>query len=146
MEYYIVVGNERRGPYAVEQLKMMNIQHDTLVWCKGMADWAKVSDVPELNNALGGENGLQQPPAIPPTPPAIPPTPPVVPPTPPVVPPTPPTPPAMSQEASQLGKTVEDQYNKYEYEYEESKPRITKSEKVLVIVFAVVVGIIAISL
>ena len=157
MEYYIVVGNERRGPYAVEQLKMMNIQHDTLVWCKGMADWAKVSDVPELNDALGGENGLQQPPAIPPTPPAIPPTPPAIPPTPPVIPPTPPVvpptppvvppiPPTMPQETSQLGKTVENQYNEYEYEYEESKPRITKSEKVLVIVFAVVVGIIAISL
>lgn len=60
MKYYIVVNKERKGPYSIEQLKLMKIQPNTKVWRKGMDDWTSVSDVPELKTLLNKNNELQE--------------------------------------------------------------------------------------
>jgi hypothetical protein len=69
--FYLGANNQQNGPVPAESLKAYGVTKDTLVWCDGMANWAKASDVPELAPLFA--------PPTPPVPPA---------------PPTPPTPPA----------------------------------------------------
>lgn len=52
MRYYIAVNNQHQGPYTVEELKTMNIAPDTYVWCEGMPDWVKASDVDEIRQVM----------------------------------------------------------------------------------------------
>ena len=48
MEYWIVENDTHAGPFSVETLKEMGISPDTYVWHKGLANWTKASDIPEL--------------------------------------------------------------------------------------------------
>ena len=48
MEYYIAAGQQRLGPFTIEQLATHGLQANTLVWCEGMPQWAPASTVPEL--------------------------------------------------------------------------------------------------
>ena len=52
MLYYILENKERKGPFSLEQLAEMGISPDTMVWCKGMANWTKASEVEELAGIL----------------------------------------------------------------------------------------------
>lgn len=52
MLYYILENKERKGPFSLEQLAEMEISPDTMVWCKGMANWMKASEVEELAEIL----------------------------------------------------------------------------------------------
>lgn len=52
MKYYIAVNNQHQGPYTVEELKSMNIAPETYVWCEGMAEWTKASDVEEIRQIM----------------------------------------------------------------------------------------------
>lgn len=48
MEYFILDGLDRKGPYTEEELKSRNVTGDTLVYSEGMKIWTKIKDLPEL--------------------------------------------------------------------------------------------------
>lgn len=48
MEYYVIINDERRGPFRREKLAEMALDADTLVWRSGMPEWRPASEVPEL--------------------------------------------------------------------------------------------------
>ena len=50
--FYIVAGTERRGPFSLAQMANEAISVETMVWKSGMPDWAKVGQVPELQELL----------------------------------------------------------------------------------------------
>lgn len=52
MQYYLVVGSERRGPLSVTQLQEHGIRPESLVWCAGLANWTPAIEVSELKNGL----------------------------------------------------------------------------------------------
>lgn len=52
MKYFIVKDGTRQGPYTVEELAMQRLSPDTLVWTRGMSDWAEAQTVPELSGAI----------------------------------------------------------------------------------------------
>lgn len=47
-EYFYADGQNHLGPFKIEELKNKNITRETLVWCEGMSDWKKASDIVEL--------------------------------------------------------------------------------------------------
>ncbi|MCM1517027.1 MAG: CD225/dispanin family protein [Pseudoflavonifractor sp.] len=69
MKYYIVVNNQHQGPYTVDELKAMNIAPDTYVWCEGMPDWVRATDVEEIRQGMVGPSI----PTIPSSGPSVPP-------------------------------------------------------------------------
>ena len=52
MKYFSVKDGTRQGPYTVEELAMQRLSPDTLVWTRGMPDWAEAQTVPELSGAI----------------------------------------------------------------------------------------------
>lgn len=48
MKYWIYVDGMQRGPMQLEELINMGIMPDTYIWRKGLEDWSKASDVPEV--------------------------------------------------------------------------------------------------
>jgi len=48
-EYYFSDGDEKFGPFSLEQLKKQNISRESLVWCEGMVDWVPASELKELS-------------------------------------------------------------------------------------------------
>lgn len=42
--YYAMFGEERRGPFTLEQLAEAGVRPDTYVWTKGMSQWAPAED------------------------------------------------------------------------------------------------------
>ncbi|MEG1580147.1 MAG: CD225/dispanin family protein [Bacteroidaceae bacterium] len=48
MEYYIIVHNEKQGPFTREELKSKEITRDTLVWRVGLTDWVPLTEVEDL--------------------------------------------------------------------------------------------------
>lgn len=51
-EYYFLSGKNQNGPYSIEELKTKKITNETLIWTDGMDNWQKISDLPELGQAL----------------------------------------------------------------------------------------------
>ena len=49
-EYYFSNGDEKFGPFSLDQLKRQNVSRDSLVWCEGMADWTRASEIKELSS------------------------------------------------------------------------------------------------
>ncbi len=51
--YFIATDGQQQGPHPVDQLKQQaqagTLTRDTLVWCEGMANWAKAGEVDELS-------------------------------------------------------------------------------------------------
>lgn len=68
-KYYIAVDGTRQGPFTLQELTNRGLSADTLVWTKGMANWAEAGTVPELADALD-----EEPPELPgqPTEPTVP--------------------------------------------------------------------------
>lgn len=62
-QYYLIKGNDRLGPFNVEQLMSNGLMPDSLVWCEGMAGWTRAADVPELASTMAPP--APQPPAMP---------------------------------------------------------------------------------
>lgn len=60
MDYYILLGNERRGPYSREALRDMRITAATLLWREGLTDWTPAGGLPELYDILEPATGAQQ--------------------------------------------------------------------------------------
>lgn len=52
MEYYISVGNGKRGPYSVEELKARGITSETLVMAEDSATWVPAWQVEELRGII----------------------------------------------------------------------------------------------
>ncbi|MCQ2249607.1 MAG: CD225/dispanin family protein [Bacteroidales bacterium] len=52
MEYFYIENNSQMGPLSVDLL-ITQIKPDTKVWCPGMSDWTRASEVPELALAMG---------------------------------------------------------------------------------------------
>ena len=48
MKYYIMIDGEQKGPYELEELPAAGLRPSTYVWCKGMSDWEKAEDVPDI--------------------------------------------------------------------------------------------------
>jgi uncharacterized protein (TIGR03067 family) len=47
-QYYLVVANQRRGPFAPSDLVAQGLTPDSLVWYQGLANWLPARQVPEL--------------------------------------------------------------------------------------------------
>lgn len=60
MDYYILFGNERRGPYSREALREMRITAATLLWREGLTDWTPAGGLPELYDILEPATGAPQ--------------------------------------------------------------------------------------
>src|SRR5688572_23971596 len=71
--YFIITGNQQKGPFTLVELSSMQIEMDTPVWKEGMKDWIKASDIKELQSLFQNrppkynqsqmdtsENGLQR--------------------------------------------------------------------------------------
>ena len=50
MKYYYIddASQQQYGPFSIQELSTKITNQDTLVWCTGMADWAKAGNVPDL--------------------------------------------------------------------------------------------------
>jgi TM2 domain-containing membrane protein YozV len=51
--YYFAAGNDRKGPFTLEELRGQGVRPEMLVWTEGMADWQPASSVPELSPLFG---------------------------------------------------------------------------------------------
>ena len=61
--FYIDASGQQKGPIPPSQFSMFNVSADTLVWCKGMADWQRAGAVDELKAYFGNAaNGATPPP------------------------------------------------------------------------------------
>lgn len=52
MEYYIIIGNAKQGPFPKEELMQKGLTENSLVWCAGMSEWKKASEVADLADLL----------------------------------------------------------------------------------------------
>lgn len=48
MKYFAMIDGERRGPFELERLAEAGVRPSTYVWRKGMPDWEKAEDDPEI--------------------------------------------------------------------------------------------------
>ena len=48
-KYFYTNGNDKLGPFSIEELKEKNINSETFIWYEGLSDWKKVSEISELN-------------------------------------------------------------------------------------------------
>jgi hypothetical protein len=69
--WFYASGGARKGPVALDDLQdalqQGEIDRESLVWCKGMAQWQALESVPDLRSLLE-----QLPPQLPPAPPPLP--------------------------------------------------------------------------
>ena len=70
MKYHYVENKVAKGPVSIEELAEIGIKPDTLVWCKGMAKWAKASEVEALAGILAGKVAPPEPPTVSPASPS----------------------------------------------------------------------------
>lgn len=47
-KYFAIIDGERRGPFKLSRLAEAGVRPSTYVWCKGMKDWEKADDVPDV--------------------------------------------------------------------------------------------------
>lgn len=76
-QFYIAVNGQQQGPYTIDDLKIKDIQKDTLIWTEGLENWTKAEDIPLIKGILRAtppplpntETTSQQvqPPPVPPT-------------------------------------------------------------------------------
>ena len=50
--YYYTDGNEKFGPFTLEELKGKKITRNTLVWYSDLLDWKRAGEIPELQELL----------------------------------------------------------------------------------------------
>lgn len=51
--YYVAAGQQRKGPYTLDELRGQGLGPDVLVWTEGMGDWQPASSVSELAPLFG---------------------------------------------------------------------------------------------
>ena len=47
-KYFVLINNNRQGPYNLSQLTELDFKKTDLVWCKGMTDWLPAGEIPDL--------------------------------------------------------------------------------------------------
>lgn len=47
-KYYFAEGEERRGPFSLEEMASKDISKESLIWYEGLDNWIAASEVPEL--------------------------------------------------------------------------------------------------
>lgn len=52
MKYYAFIDGQEQGPFELEELLNVGVRPSTYVWCKGMADWQKAEEVPDICRLL----------------------------------------------------------------------------------------------
>ncbi|MCQ2268414.1 MAG: GYF domain-containing protein [Bacteroidaceae bacterium] len=52
MNYFVLLNDERRGPYTLEELAKKYITEDVLVWHEGMDGWEKAGKLEELKSII----------------------------------------------------------------------------------------------
>ncbi len=52
IRFYMVIGGQRQGPFALEDLPEHGLEYDTLVWHTGMSGWMRADKVPALREVL----------------------------------------------------------------------------------------------
>ena len=50
MEYFLLVKNEKKGPYTFDELGELPLTRTSLIWRKGLSDWEKLENIDELKN------------------------------------------------------------------------------------------------
>ncbi|WP_372425132.1 DUF4339 domain-containing protein [Salinarimonas chemoclinalis] len=55
--WYAGIGGTPQGPFTAQDLRARDLAPDTLVWREGMAEWAPISAVPELNAPVVVDRG-----------------------------------------------------------------------------------------
>jgi GYF domain 2 len=58
--FFVILNDERRGPFALEELAAQGLEHDSLVWYAGRRAWTRADELPVLDELL-----LTIPPPIP---------------------------------------------------------------------------------
>lgn len=51
-EYFIVLNEQKKGAFTLEELKTMGLSPTTLVWKEGMTEWEEARQFPELNDMI----------------------------------------------------------------------------------------------
>jgi len=51
-KYFYMEGNQKLGPFTLEELKKRNIRRETPVWCHPMPDWKPAGEMPELEEVF----------------------------------------------------------------------------------------------
>lgn len=55
MNYWIAIGNEKRGPFDLETVRSLHLSAETLVWREGLATWQRVDTLPEFAADYGSQ-------------------------------------------------------------------------------------------
>lgn len=51
-EYYYSDGQDKKGPFSINDLKLENLSKDTLIWYEGLKDWVPAEKIEELVEIL----------------------------------------------------------------------------------------------
>ena len=51
-KYFIIENDKQSQPFSIEELKSKEIKEDTFVWRKGLEDWVKAKDLPEIEDII----------------------------------------------------------------------------------------------
>jgi hypothetical protein len=49
-EFYVHDGQSQNGPYSLEQLKLLNLSKETLIWYEGLEKWTSAGSVSEISS------------------------------------------------------------------------------------------------
>lgn len=50
--YYLLIENEKRGPFTLNELKEFDLTIDTQIWYYKISDWKKISEINEIKDIL----------------------------------------------------------------------------------------------
>lgn len=56
LTYYLAVNGKHEGPYTAAQLREHGVMPTSQIWRQGMDQWAPISSIPELSQAIFGNN------------------------------------------------------------------------------------------
>lgn len=51
-KYYIVINNEQKGPFSIEEIALKKINKSTLVWNESFEDWTEAGNVEDFQSIL----------------------------------------------------------------------------------------------
>ncbi len=52
MDYYILIKNEKKGPFALEELPKHGLSRNSMIWSSNFEQWKYAKDIPELQEIL----------------------------------------------------------------------------------------------
>lgn len=51
-KYFLIINNQKEGPFSLTDLEQIHINSETLIWHLGLGEWQKAKNIPELNDIL----------------------------------------------------------------------------------------------